>query len=80
MGEFIDPELEHDGIVSGQIRDFTRRFGFLTPIPGTEIDGLPSKFTFTGSGNIEDVPEDPTVWQYIEGEGYKPIGKLSDQM
>jgi len=31
MGEFIDPEAEHGGIISGQIRDFTRRYGDLRP-------------------------------------------------
>lgn len=27
----LDPEEEHGGIVSGQIRDFTRRYGDVTP-------------------------------------------------
>lgn len=78
MGEFIDQELEHGGIVSGQIRDFTRRYGFLTPVPDTVVDGLPTKWTFTHSGKVEDVPEDPVIWEAHETGSYMPVGRLSD--
>lgn len=55
MREIIDPESEHGGIISGQIRDFTRRYGLVQP--SSEFSG----YVEDKAGNLYEAVDDSSV-------------------